>query len=260
MGTFDISFYGAAAIGPVIGGLIKDEAGFFGLFASLSCLCSFALLMALLFFAPSPDHGPRTTESTGMTLSGIRSSKMLLGLSGFIFTRSFGITLFVVFLPIFMHQNLKLRGLEMGLIMGAATVVIAVLLRPMGYLSDKLKRSWLVVAGGGMAALLTFCIPMARGFSDLLFLSIGIGVFSAASIPASSALLVHEGNIYGMGLTMGIFNSAMNLAAVLSPLAGGIALGFFGIGMLFYCVGAFGVLGVIFFSFCAVSIATRAKK
>lgn len=102
-----------------------------------------------------------------------------------------------------------------------------------------------------MAALLTFCLPMAKGFSDLLFLSIGIGVFSAASIPASSALLVREGNLYGMGLTMGIFNTAMNLAAVLAPLAGGLALGFFGIDMLFYGVGAFGVIGVMFFVFCA---------
>ena len=251
MGTFDISFYGAAAIGPVIGGLIKDEAGFFGLFASLSGLCFLALLMALFFVTASPNHGSKNMESTGMNFTGIRNSKMLLGLSGFIFTRSFGITLFVVFLPIFMHQNLKLTGLEMGIVMGAATVVIAVLLRPMGYLSDKLKRSWLVAAGGGMAALLTFCLPMAQGFSDLLFLSIGIGVFSAASIPASSALLVGEGNLYGMGLTMGIFNTAMNLAAVLAPLAGGLALGFFGIDKLFYGVGTFGVIGVMFFVFCA---------
>ena len=70
---------------------------------------------------------------------------------------------------------------------------------------------------------------MAQSFNRLLVLSIGIGVFSVVSLPASSALLVQEGSLYGMGLAMGIFNGAMNLGTVLAPLAGGLALGFSGL-------------------------------
>lgn len=49
------------------------------------------------------------------------------------------------------------------------------------------------------------------------------GVGTVISLPASSALLVKEGYLYGMGLAMGIFNGAMNLGTVLAPLAGGLA-------------------------------------
>ena len=115
--------------------------------------------------------------------------------------------------------------------MGANTVVTALLLRPMGLLSDRVRRDRLVVAGGRAAALLTLCLPLAETFPQLLGLSVCIGAAGALSMPASSALLVEEGGRQGMGLTMGVFNGAMNLGAVLAPLAGGVAFGFFGHGM-----------------------------
>jgi MFS family permease len=177
---------------------------------------------------------------------------MLIGRSGFILTRSFSIALFAIFIPIFMYDSLKLSGLEMGIIMGAGTVVTALLLRPMGSVSDRLSRRWLVICGGSMTALLTLFLPLAHSFGHLLALSVGIGIFRAVSLPASSALLVQEGNHYGMGLAMGIFNGAMNLGTVLAPLAGGFALGFFGINTIFYGAALVELIGIVFFGFCTM--------
>ncbi len=250
MGTFDISYYSAQAIGPALGGVVKDVAGFTGIFLSLAALCFLSLLSALLLVTIAPAHEPARAERRRATLHVLRAGRMLIGLSGFILTRSFSIALFAIFIPIFMYDRLKLTGIEMGIIMGAGTVVTAVLLRPMGGMSDKLNRRWMVICGGSMTALLTSCLPLAQGFGHLLALSIAIGIFRVVSLPASSALLVQEGNLYGMGLAMGVFSSALNFGTVLAPLAGAVALGFWGIEAIFQGAAILGLIGVAFFSFC----------
>ncbi len=260
MGTFDISFYSAQAVGPMIGGLIKDVAGFPGVFLILTVLCLFSLLSALFLMTNASTITPVNINRARPRLSGLRISWTLIGLSGFILTRSFSIVLFAVFIPIFMYESLKLTGLEMGIIMGAGTVITALLLRPMGSLSDKLNRRWLVICGGSMTALLSFCLPLAQSFGHLLVLSLAIGLFSVVSLPASSALLVQEGNLYGMGLAMGIFSGAMNFGTVLAPLAGGFALGLFGIKPIFYGAAFLGLIGIVFFCFCTWPVANLRQK
>ncbi len=255
MGTFDISFYTAQAAGPIIGGLVKDAAGFPGVFLSFAALCLLSLLSALFFVMISPANTSDDADRTRPHLSDLRIGWTLIGLSGFILTRSFSIALFAVFIPIFMYDSLKLTGLEMGIIMGAGTVITALLLRPMGSVSDKLNRRWLVIFGGSMSALLTLCLPLAQSFDHLLALSVAMGIFSAVSLPASAALLVQEGNLYGMGLTMGIFNGAMNFGTVLAPLAGGFALGCLGIKAIFYGAAFLGLIGIVFFCFCTWPLA-----
>jgi len=258
MGTFDISYFSAQAVGPMIGGVVKDVAGFPGVFLSLAVLCFLSLLSAIFMVmgAPAPRPDPRTRPHP----DGIKIGRMLIGLSGFIFTRSFSIVLFAVFIPIFMYDRLKLTGLEMGIIMGAGTVVTALLLRPMGSMSDKLNRRWMVIFGGSMTALLTFCLPLAQSFGHLLALSVAIGTFRVVSLPASSALLVQEGNHYGMGLAMGVFNGALNFGTVLAPLAGGFALGFWGIETIFHGAAILGLVGIVFFCFCTWPVADLKKK
>jgi len=259
MGTFDIAFFSAQAVGPVIGGVIKDTAGFSGVFLSLAILCLFSLLAALLFVTapagPAPDRADRKQSHR----AGPGVGRILIGLSGFILTRSISISLFAIFIPIFMYESLKLTGLEMGIVMGGGTVVTALLLRPMGSISDRLNRRWLVICGGSTTALLTFCLPLAQSFGHLLALSVAIGVFRAVSLPASSALLVQEGNLYGMGLSMGVFNGAMNFGTVLAPAAGGLALGLFGIETVFYGAAFLGLAGIVFFGFCTWPVATPGK-
>ncbi|PKN61254.1 MAG: hypothetical protein CVU57_30400 [Deltaproteobacteria bacterium HGW-Deltaproteobacteria-15] len=260
MGTFDISFYSAQAVGPMIGGLIKDIAGFPGVFLSLTVLCSLSLLSALFLVMLTPTNRPDLAERTGRHPGGFRVGWTLIGLSGFILTRSFSIALFAVFIPIFMHDSLNLTGLEMGIIMGAGTVVTALFLRPMGSMSDKLNRRWLVILGGSMTAIFTFCLPSAQSFGHLVTLSIAIGIFSVVSLPASSALLVQEGNLYGMGFAMGVFNGAMNFGTVLAPLAGGFALGLFGIKTIFYGAAFLGLMGIVFFCICTWPVANPSQE
>lgn len=246
LGTFEISFYAALAIGPLLGGLIKDRFGFSGIFGALFILCILSLWIAVLTFSSFAEPCGAPPEPSVDYRRALRS-RTLQGLLCFILTRSFGIILFSIFLPILMNGAFKLSGFQIGAVMAAGPGLTALLLRPMGGLSDRGDRRFPVLLGGGTAALLTFFLPWAEQFWQLLVLSGGIGLFSAVSLPASSALLVQEGGRYGMGLTVGFFHSAMETGFMIAPFVGGVLMDAFGANVVFYAAGVSGTLGIFGF-------------
>jgi MFS transporter, DHA1 family, multidrug resistance protein len=244
MGTFDISFYGALAVGPVIGGVMQEVFGYGALFIALLVLSLFSLVVAARFVPDvRNDRAIDRPVSSHWTL--FAKSPVFLSLLSFIFTRAFGIVLLGVFLPLAMKLNLNLDSLHIGIVMASGTVVTALLLRPMGRLSDLRERPLLVLGGGAAASILSFCIPFAGGFYPLLLLAVVIGGFNVLSMPASAALLVLEGNKHGMGITMGVFNGFMNLGFIVGPIAGGILMDLYGLPSVFVTAGAVGILGLI---------------
>jgi MFS transporter, DHA1 family, multidrug resistance protein len=252
MGKFDLSFYGALAASSFLGGVIKDKAGFTGIFLGVAILCMIALVMAV-WFLRGPEVGKKGAGSMKVDLTVVGKNRILLGLCGFIFTRSFGIVLLAIFLPVFMNDVLRLKGVEIGIVLSLSTVLTALLLVPLGRLSDRVRRDRLVIISGFTTAILMFCLPLAGSFVQMLLLAGGMGISSALSIPASSALLVEEGGIRGMGLTMGVFNGAMHLGAVLAPLAGSLVLQSFGMSTLFHSAGFIAAFGIVFFMLCVFS-------
>ncbi len=250
MGTFDISFYGALSAGPVVGGILKDIWGFKGIFAVLILLCIMALLVAL-FCIPAQrlqqnQPAEQNTASTCKckTIVTMARQNSLRGLLVFIFGRACGISLLSAFLPILLTTKLGLSGTQTGLVMASSSLVFTLLLRPIGMLSDKTPRKFLVAAGGTVVSLLYFLIPVVSGFNQILFLGVGIGMFSVLSQPASTALLIEEGVRHGMGLTVGIFNSVLNLGFIAGPLFGAGMHYTFGLTSVFYTAGALGVVAV----------------
>ena len=143
--------------------------------------------------------------------------------------------------------KLGLSGTQTGVVMASSTLVITLLLRPVGILSDKAPRRSLVVAGGTAVSLLYFLIPVASGFQQILFLGLGIGLFSVLSQPASTALLVEEGARHGMGVTVGTFNSVLNMGFVSGPLLGAGVQSTLGLTAVFYTAGILGLGAVALF-------------
>ncbi|ACD97326.1 MFS transporter [Trichlorobacter lovleyi] len=259
LGTFDISFYGALSVGPVVGGILKDIWGFEGIFAVLTLLCIVALLVAL-FYIPaqrlSKNHAAeRKTENQCKcrTIFTMARQNSLRGLLAFIFGRACGISLLSAFLPILLTTKLGLSGIQTGLVMASGSLVFTLLLRPIGMLSDKTPRKPLIVAGGTIVSLLYFLIPVVSGFSQILFLGLGIGMFSVLSQPACTTLLIEEGVRHGMGLTVGIFNSVLNLGFIAGPLFGAGMQHTFGLSSVFYAAGILGFVAVGLFITTIVS-------
>ncbi|WP_224983954.1 MFS transporter [Geomonas agri] len=254
-GTFDISFYLAIGIGPLLGGALHDWCGFYGIFSCLALLCLFALTVALRRIPRNAVAGPSRKPAAAVALPDALEAARhgaMGGLLVFIFGRGCGISLLAGFLPLLLNGRLGLTGTQTGVVLASSTVVISSLLRPVGRLSDRLPRKGLVLLGGVSVSLLYFLIPVAQGFHQVLMLGGGIGLCSVLSQPASTALLLEQGERHGTGLAVGIFNTALNLGFVVGPLLGGWLQNHFGLTAVFYAAGWIGLAAAALFAVCTM--------
>jgi predicted MFS family arabinose efflux permease len=67
-------------------------------------------------------------------------------------------------------------------------------------------------------------------------------------VPATFSLLIEEGYRHGIGLTIGLFNSAMNPGLIFAPLIGGTLMDHLTLGSVFYAAGFMGAAGMLSFS------------
>jgi len=256
IGTFDLSFYGALGVGPLLGGVLKDSFGYSGVFWVLLACSLLAFIPALVCIPGTPRTTkpvPSPTPSKPLPLIlhevGIRGT--LAGLLVFIFGRACSISGFVMFLPILLMTELGISAKLFGLVMASSTAAMALALRPMGMLADRVSRVWLIAAGGSGAALLYCLVPLAASLHEFLLLGTMIGLFSAMSQPASTALLIEQGVRCGTGLAAGVFNCSLNAGFLAGPVVGTLIYDMFGIEAVFYCFGACGLLTVFLFLHCA---------
>jgi len=248
--TFDISFYSALGIGPVVGAIVRSHFGMPGIFKVLAAI-TFVSLLVVPFLVPDGQRHIGQFQRSRLDRSALIKNRLLIGLLGFIFTRAVGISLFTIFLPLFMETYLGFGGLQIGVIMASGTVLMMVFLRPMGLLADHRSRRTLVLIGGLIAAVLTFCLPFATGLWSLLSMTVVLGLGSVISLPASAAMVMEEGDHFGMGLVFGLFNTTMNLGFAAAPFLGNLIMDTKGLPVVFYVAGFIGIAGLIIFYVCS---------
>lgn len=250
MGTFDISFYSALSLGPIVGGFIKDQLGFTAIFSGLIVLTAIAIVLCCCLGAPSARtstvHSSQNKKSS--VIQPIIRSRHLRGLLAFIFGRACCISLTGTFLPIILTEELKLTGTQLGIVMALSSLTITLLLRPMGILADRVSHSLLIIIGGISVSLTYFMIPTAITFNHVVAISILLGLFSVLSQPASTTMLIEEGTHYGMDNTVGIFNGAMNSGFIFGPIFGAFILSHFGVDAVFYSAGLMGAATTVLFA------------
>jgi len=251
--TFDISFYSALSLGPLIGGILMDHWGFDGIFILLAGLCLSALVAALIYLpADHPKRrcatAPKVPEPFCNRAKATLRHSALPGLLVFIFGRACGIITFVSFMPILLSSKLGLSGAQIGMIMTSSTLVMTACLRPMGKLADSMSRPVLVIVGGTMVSLFYLLIPQADTFNQMVVLGVGIGLFSGLSQPASTSLLVEVGKRFGTGFAVGTFHASLNLGLTIGSIIGALLLASVGLTAVFYSAGLLGLLAVALFS------------
>lgn len=247
--TFDISFYSALGLGPIAGALVRTHFGMPGIFKILATITIVLLLVVPFLITDGQKDMGRSARSKTNRIT-LKQNRVLVGLLCFIFTRAVGISVFTIFLPLFMENILSLSGIQIGIIMSSGTVLMMVFLKPMGFLADHRSRRTLVLIGGILAAALTFCLPFASGIWSLLLMTLILGLGSVISLPASAAMIMKEGDHFGMGLVFGLFNTTMNLGFAAAPFLGNFILEYKGLPAVFYWAGLIGVAGIVVFYVC----------
>jgi DHA1 family multidrug resistance protein-like MFS transporter len=147
------------------------------------------------------------------------------------FTAVFGFAFVLPFLPVFLHDDLAVRGSSelafwTGLTLGATGLTMALSNPVWGAVADRFGRKQMIVRamlGGGFAVALMGIVqtPLQLVGARLLF-----GLV-AGSMAASSALVAAQTPPAAIGRALGILNSGVALGRTFGPLLGGILASLF---------------------------------
>jgi predicted MFS family arabinose efflux permease len=111
------------------------------------------------------------------------------------------------------REEMKLSDTALGALGTAFTLLYAVVGVPLGRLTDKFTRTWILSAGVAVWSLFTAVSGIAQNYTQLFFARLGVGIGEAACAPASTSLIgdlfpankrAKALSIFMMGLPMGI--------------------------------------------------------
>lgn len=147
------------------------------------------------------------------------------------FTAIFGITFVLPFLPVYLHNDLGVRGdsdlaFWTGLVVGASGFTLAVANPIWGMFADRFGRKRMVVRamiGGGIVVCLMAFVQTPQ---QLLAVRLLLGAV-AGSVSASTALVVAETPAREVGRALGIFSSGVAMGRTIGPLVGGVLASIF---------------------------------
>lgn len=126
---------------------------------------------------------------------------------------------------------------EIGLLMGAFTVVAAVSAIPGGLLADRFGRRRLIVVGLCISAAASFALPLSQAVPVLAGVLAVAGWAMAALTPAVMAYIGEVGGPAGAGRAYGWYTTALYGGMTLGPACGGIAADFGGYRFAFLASG-----------------------
>ena len=135
---------------------------------------------------------------------------------------------------------------QVGLIVAAYSYVAALLLIPLGMLSDRLGRHKFLVASLLISTLAPLLYPLATNPQFLIVVRAIHGLALAAFLPAAIALVIDITPAAQRGEAIGWYTASFQLGLMGGPITGGFLLNRFGFGAAFYGCSAISIVGLVF--------------
>jgi len=246
MAMFNIAIMAGIGGGPAIGGVFRDTLGMNAAFYSMSGLSALSLILVLMLLPARPagqEGGP--TQSLLIAVRRMLRDRRVVGI---LLARLMTITIIppaMMFLPILMDEFMDATGVQIGLVIGARTAVIAVLQLPVGRLVDRYNKVTFLVVGSAVAAAVLFVVPSAESFGEVIGLFCVLGAGEALIGPALAALATEEGRRYGQGTMMGVFHTVISLGILIGSMGAGLFMDWLGIGYAFFFVAVLVAIGAV---------------
>ncbi|MBL7209977.1 MAG: MFS transporter [Dehalococcoidia bacterium] len=135
---------------------------------------------------------------------------------------------------------------QVGLIVATYSYVTALLLIPLGMLSDRLGLHKFVIVGLAIFALAPLLYPLAANPQQLIIVRAIHGLSAAAYLPAAVALATDLAPAAQRGEAIGWYTMSFHLGLMAGPITGGFMLDRFGFAAAFYSCSAVSLLGLVF--------------
>src|SRR3989338_4331552 len=219
LGIFTIAFFMGMAFGPIIGGSVNDFWSMNSAFYTMGAISFFSLLL-LIFMLPEINAH---TKVIPYSMKSIMKDKTMQAMIIFRLLNAYGIAALMGFLPL-LAERLDISVFQIGLMVSANLIISSLLQRYFGIIADRRNKIVMTVIGTLFMVLALVLMPIAAGFYTLLALNLVMGLGSAISIPAGSAITAKLGRKMGMGSVMGVFNTAFGIGAGIGPIIAGLIM------------------------------------
>ena len=230
--SFNMALLGGIGFGPFLGGVIKDIFGFKLAFISMS------ILTVLAFFAAISI--PNIKDRSGFRL---KIKRPLISIMIFRFSTAIRLALIIAFFPVLIN----LSGYQVGLVISTIVLMNAFSQKFFGRFVDRFDRVRLAIFGSFVSTVLFMTLPFTREFKIVLMIATFMGIFNGLSMCSASAIAVSLGRIYGHGTVMGLFNTSMGLAMIVSPIVAGFIADFTNLVVSFVSLGMFSLACLFIF-------------
>jgi MFS family permease len=122
-------------------------------------------------------------------------------------------------------QDLELSDTQIGLLLGPAFALFyATMGLPLGWLSDRARRAWILSAGITIWSLATAACGLARNFPQLFLARISVGVGEATLSPCALSMIADSFPKERRGRPVAFYSAALTLGAGIASLVGATVL------------------------------------
>jgi SET family sugar efflux transporter-like MFS transporter len=219
-------------VGPVAGSWLAATLGLRAmLFAT--AVCTLAQVLPVPFAAVPADSSARSAPAPQLPRAGVRAMLPLLAFTGLYVLVYAGEPVKYGFLPIYLHQQLRLAPAVSGAVIGIQPLV-ELLLMPLSVLVGRrigAMRLMVLGAAFGLAANLCFATTASAAgmFAGQILMGGVWGVFAALGIIVAQRLLPTA-----VATASAIFMSSTAVASALGGLTGGLGVSLLGLPHVFF--------------------------
>ncbi|ADE36466.1 MFS transporter [Methanohalophilus mahii] len=211
----------AFGIGSVIAGGILAISNFeIGFYICGSLVLATLLLVQFFVKETAPPPPP---EESGIVDHANQKEYYVLAVA--IFMMMVGITIVLSLLPAY-QQRLQTGEFLLSLAVSAYVISRILFQTPMGILSDRIERKWIIISGVAVNAVIVIGLGHVIHIEELIILRIMQGISMAAVETPLMALAVDMTGGHSTGSRISIITSAQAAGMATGPLFGGILAGY----------------------------------
>ncbi len=225
MGLFNMSMFLGLSIGPLIGGVLRDNFSLDMSFASMGILTFTGFLVSFLLLPPTESEQISGREVEPLAWKNLLQDRDMAGL--FLFRLAYAACIGVIwsFLPVLADVKFSLSSSSIGVLVTLGVLSSGLLHVHMGLVADRMNRKAMIVFGGLIITYAIFSFEWASGFKDLVVACMLFGLGGGISMPALMALAVLKGNSRdAMGSVMGLLAMAHSIGMLTGSLVAGLMM------------------------------------
>ncbi len=238
------------ALGPLLGGLLAEAAGFRAAFLAYAACAAISVPLGFSGYESRPPRAAARKPETRAP-AGIAPRQRLHRLGAlfkeiqpdlrptFVVLVLATLTSFVYrttlqsMLPLYATSRLGLSPSEIGLLFSIMGIFVFIMILPAGYIIDKVGRKWATVPSTGIPALVFIFIPFSESFFQLAVLVSLMGVANGLSLGSIATSTYDVVPASARGRLQAVRRTIAETGAVGAPLLGGFLADAFNPGVPF---------------------------